>query len=221
MALREVAAGVHVHETPQGFFGLEVGTRMTVLALDQGLLLHSPTNADPTLLEPLGTPRWVLAPNTFHHLYVGPWLDRGLEGWCAPGLPEKRPDLAFTGVVTKAAAPFGDEALLVPLSCFPLTNEVALFHRPSRTLLVTDLVFNFGPDTPWATRAAMWCAGGYPGCRTTFLERFGMKRDQARRDIAALLELDFDRLIPCHGDIVETGGRQTLEAAFHWLDLPA
>jgi hypothetical protein len=32
-------------------------------------------------ITPLGEPRWVLAPNLLHHLFVGPWLDAGLEGW--------------------------------------------------------------------------------------------------------------------------------------------
>ena len=148
---------------------------------------------------------------------MGPWLDRGVEGWCAPGLPEKRPDLRFSGVVARECSPFGDEVLLVPLTCFSMTNEVVLLHRPSRTLVVTDLVFNFGPDAPWFTRCAMTFAGGYPGFRTSLLERLGMDRSAARRELARLLELDFDRVILSHGDVLETGGREALRAAFSWL----
>ncbi len=33
----------------------------------------------------------------------------------------------------------------MPLACFGYTDEVALLHRPSRTLVVSDLVFNFPP----------------------------------------------------------------------------
>lgn len=217
--LRSIAPGLHVHERAQSFCGLEVGARMTVLELEGGLLLHSPTDLDASEVDALGAPRWVLAPNLFHHLYVGPWLERGLEGWCAVGLDEKRSDLTFQGVVGEECSPFGDEVLLVPLSCFSLSNEVVLLHRPSRTLVVTDLVFNFAPTAPWATRAAMWFIGGYPGCSTTALERFGMKRDAARADLTRILELDFDRIVPSHGEIVETGGPEALRAAFGWLDL--
>ena len=194
---------------------------MTVLALDGGLLLHSPTDVDPAEVEALGTPRWILAPNKLHHLYAGPWLERGLEGWCAPGLPDKRRDLTFTGVVTEEAAPFGDEVLLIPLSCFAYTNEVVLLHRPSRTLIVTDLLFNFGPTAPWMTRAAMRCCWAYPGCRTTLLERVGMNRAAARTELRRLLDLDFDRIILSHGDLVETGGHAALRSAFAWLGLDA
>jgi hypothetical protein len=193
---------------------------MTVLSLGGDLLLYSPTDVDPAEVQALGTPRWVVAPNNLHHLYAGPWLERGLEGWCTPTLQAKRKDLHFTGVVTEEVTPFGEQVLLIPLSCFAYTNELVLFHRPSRTLVVTDLVFNFPSTSPWMTRALMRCCGGYPGCKTTLLERFGMNREAARADIGRLLELDFDRLIPCHGDIIETGGRSALKAAFGWLDLP-
>ena len=213
---------LHTFEAPQRFLGLEIGCRMTVAVIDGDLLLHSaidPTEVGPGGLDHLGTPRWVLAPNRLHHLYAGPWLDRGLEGWAAPGLPERRPDLSFDHVVTETCEPFGPDVLLVPLRCFGLTNEVVMLHRPSRTLVVTDLVFHFTPAHPWLTRAAMWMSGAYPGCRASVLERVGMDRAVAREEIGGLLELDFDRLVPSHGAIVESGGKQALAEAYRWLGI--
>jgi hypothetical protein len=217
--LRQVADGVHVAEAPQRFFGLEVGARMTVLQTGRGLLVHSPIDVDLAEVTALGDPRWVVAPNKLHHLHAGAWIDAGLQGWAAPGLPEKRPDLRFAGVLDGGSTPFGDEIGVFPLRCFALTHEVVLLHRPSRTLVVTDLVFHFTPEAPLLTRAAMACACGYPGCRTTTLERVGMHRPTARREIGALLNLDFDRLILAHGEIIETGGKAALRGAFGWLGL--
>lgn len=217
--MRRVAEGVHVAEAPQRFFGLEVGARMTVLHTARGLLVHSPIDAPVADVAALGDPRWVVAPNKLHHLYAGAWIDAGLEGWAAPGLAEKRPDLTFAGVLDSEASPFGDEIGVFPLRCFPFTQEVVLLHHPSRTLVVTDLVFHFTPQAPLLTRAAMACACGYPGCRTTALERVGMHRPTARREIGALLQLDFDRLILAHGEIIETGGKEALRGAFGWLGL--
>ncbi len=192
---------------------------MTVLELGGDLLVHSPVDVDPASLAHLGDVRWVLAPNLLHHLYVGPWIEAGAQAWAAPGLPRKRPDLAFAGVVEPGAAPFGDDVALIPLACFALTNEVALLHRPSGTHVVTDLVFHFPPTAPLLTRAAMWCACGYPGCRVTLLERFGVDRARARREIGELLALDFDRLVMAHGPVIETGGRQALAEAWDWLEV--
>lgn len=215
--MRELADKVHVVEAPQRFFGLEVGARMTVLQLSGGLLVHSPVDLDPSSVSHLGELRWVLAPNLLHHLYAGRWMAAGAEGWAARGLPEKRPDLRFAGVIEPGASPFGDEVALVPLTCFPFSNEVVLLHRPSRTLVLTDLVFNFPPTAPLLTRLAMRCACGYPGCRATLLERALMKREIARKEIAAILAMDFDRIVLAHGEVIETGGKEALAGAYTWL----
>ncbi|MFT4622513.1 MAG: hypothetical protein ACI8PZ_001169 [Myxococcota bacterium] len=217
--LQTLTDGVHVQVATQRFYGLEVGARMTVLQLEGGVLVVSPLDVPPDSVAHLGPLRWVLAPNLLHHLYVGPWIDAGAEGWAAPGLPAKRPDLTFHGVVEPGVQPFGPEVELIPLRCFPFASEVVLLHRPSRTLVVTDLVFNFDPTAPWLTRAAMRCACGYPGCRTTLLERALMHRDIAREEVQGLLALDFDRLVLAHGEVIETGGRAALAGAFDWLGL--
>lgn len=216
-SLRQLAPGVHVVEAPQRFLGLEVGARMTVLELDGGLLVHSPVAIDPAAIAHLGAPRWVVAPNLLHHLHVGPWAAAGLQAWAAPGLADKRPDLRFHGVLESASRPFGDEVEVLPLRCLPMTAEVVLLHRPSRTLIVSDLVFNFPATAPWRTRAVMRCLCGYPGCRTTLIERWAIRRDVARRELGRLATWDFDRLIMAHGEVIETGGKSALAGAFRWL----
>lgn len=215
------APGVHTYVAPQRFFGLEVGARMTVLETDRGLLVHSPIAVPPALVAPLGDLRWVLSPNKLHHLHAGGWLAAGIEGWAAPGLPEKRPDLRYAGVLDSDYSPFGPDIGVLPLTCFPFANEVVLLHRPSRTLVVTDLVFHFTSAAPWRTRLGMALLRGYPGCCSTLIERVGFHRPTARREIAALLALDFDRLVMSHGEVIETGGREALRSAFGWLGVQA
>lgn len=217
MPHRTVAPGVHIFDRPLRFVGVEVGARMTALQIGDDLLLHSPIDVDPAELEPLGTPRWLLSPNKLHHLYAGPWLERGLEGWCAPGLPDKCPGVPWAHVVDARCEPLGPDVLFVPLKCFSLTNEVVVLHRPSRTLVVTDLVVNFHDDAPWWTKVSMTAAWAYPGCKTSVLERAGMDRDVARAELTELLELDFDRVVPSHGHVVQTGGKDALRGAFSWL----
>ncbi len=217
--LREVAPGVHEVRARQRYMGLEVGARMTVLETSNGLIVHSPVGVDPALVSGLGAPGRLLAPNLLHHLYVGPWIDAGWDAWAAPGLAVKRPDLAFQGTIEGDANPFGPDVRLLPMSCFSMTREVAVLHRPSRTLIVTDLVFNLSPDMPWRTRATMRMLGGYPGCRITLLERVGMDAELARRELSELANWDFDRLIMAHGEVIETGGKQALLDAFGWLNL--
>jgi hypothetical protein len=219
-ALQELAPGVHELRASQRFLGLELGTRMTVLETSGGLLLHSPVSADAAVLEHLGEARWVVAPNKLHHLYAGEWLDRGLEGWAPPGLAAKRADLAWTGLLDGSPEPFGSEIAVFPLRCFPFAEEVVLLHRPSKTLVVTDLVFHLGPDAPWLTRAAFTALLGHPGCQTTVLERLAFHRAVARTELSDVLDEPWDRLVMAHGQVIDTGGKDQLRQALRWLDLP-
>jgi len=214
--MHEIAPGLHTSDQDLRFFGVEIGARITVLDTPDGRLVHSPIDIDPATLDGV---RWVLAPNKLHHLFVGDWADSGAEVWASPGLPDKRPDVRFHGVVETGTHPFGPDFEVMALTCFNLTNEVVIFHKPGRTLLVTDLVFHFTPRFPWFTRAAMWGSFAYPGCCASLLERVGMNRSVARTEIARILEWDFDRLVMAHGDVIETDGKAALRRAYHWLKL--
>jgi hypothetical protein len=215
--LRELSDGVHVAERPQRFWGIELGARMTVLELEGGLLVHSPLDLDPSTVAHLGVLRWALAPNKFHHLYVGRWVSAGAEAWATASLLAKRRDVAFAGALARGSAPFGGDVALFPLTCLPFVDEVVALHRPSRTLLVADLVFNLDATAPWLTRVAMRGALAYPGASASVIERALMHRETARREIAELLDQDFDRLIVAHGDVIETGGKDALTRAYAWL----
>jgi hypothetical protein len=215
--LTPLTENVWIAQRNQRYHGVEVGTRMTVLRLKDGVLLHSPIDAAFEAVESLGPVRWALGPNLLHHLYLAPWAARGVALWGAPGLDQKRKDLRFEGLIEEECEPFGPEVLVIPLRCFAMTREVVLHHRPSGTLVVTDLFFNFGAEAPWFTRWVMRLLGGFPGPGVTVLEKVGMKRDIARREVTRLLELDFDRVILAHGALVPSGGRQVLRDAFRWL----
>ena len=109
--LRELAQDLWIAERSQRFYGLEVGTRMSVIRLADGsLLLHSPVALEAALraeLDRLGPVRWAVAPNRVHHLYAGEVARHYPESklWVGPGLERKRPDLLFEGVLGDEAPP--------------------------------------------------------------------------------------------------------------------
>jgi len=223
--LREVAHNLWVTERPQRFYGIEVGCRMTVLRLDDGsLLLHSPVALDGPLrraLDALGTVRYAIAPNRLHHLYAAGVLQAYPETrlWVAPGLERKRPDLAIAGVLTDNAPV--EWSGQVDQCCFrgrPFDNEVIFLHRASRTLLLCDLAFNFGPTTPLRTRLVVTLIGGYGGFRTTLVDPLFIRdRAAARHSLEHVLTWDFDRIVVAHGDVLDSGGHERLRTAYRWL----
>ena len=94
--MRELAENLWVAEQPLRFGVVELGARMTVMRLaDSSIVLHSPISLTDSLkseLDSIGTVRDVIAPNRFHHLFVGDYSAAYPESalYVAPGLPEKR-----------------------------------------------------------------------------------------------------------------------------------
>jgi hypothetical protein len=222
--LRALSSDLWITERPLRFGGVELGARMSAVRLrDGGLFLHSPVALDAELrseLAALGTPRFAVAPNRLHHLFIGAYREAfpGIQLFAAPGLPEKRRDLVFDAVLGDDPAPgWAGEIDQAFVGGYPMLNEVAFCDRRSRTLLTCDLVFNVGPGAPWLTKAAFIAVGGY-GFGPTLLERLAIRdRTIARRAFEKILSWDFDRVVMAHGDVLERGGREAMRSAYGWL----
>lgn len=215
-----VPGQVWMAQMPLVFHGLQMATRMTVVRTAPGeLLVCSPIELDDELraaVEALGTVRTVVAPNTIHHMFVGPWL----EAWpqaralAAPQLAERRPDLPWAATIDEGWSPpwSRDVVDFVVLRGHSFWVEVALYHRPSRTLVLTDALENVGhaPESTPVLRA--------------FMELFGMAQRPspptdlkvtfddlaaARRSVEAVAAWDFERIIVAHGRLIERDAKAT------------
>jgi len=223
--LRELARDIWVVERPQRFYGIEVGTRMTVMRLADGnLLLHSPVALDAALrreLDAIGRVRYAVAPNRVHHLYAGEVAAAYPQSrlWVAPGLARKRPDLVFVDVLGDDAPP--EWRGVVDQVFFrgrPYENEVVFLHRASRTLILCDLAFNFGPRSAAPTRVLMRLIRSYGRFGPSTLDPWLIRdRRAARESLERILAWDFDRVVVAHGDVLESGGRDALRRGYAWL----
>jgi len=223
--LKPLAPDIWVADRPQAFYGLEVGTRMTVIRLSGNrLLLHSPVALNPGLraeLDAIGRVSLVVAPNRVHHLYAGEVAKVYPEArlWVGPGLERKRADLAFVAVLgDEPPEEWRDEVSQVFFRGRPYENEVVFFHRASRTLILCDLAFNFGPGAAAPTRLLMKLLRSYGRFGPSKLDPFLIRdRDAARQSLESILAWDFDRVVVAHGDILETGGHDALREGYSWL----
>jgi Domain of unknown function (DUF4336) len=223
--LRALAENLWVAERPQTFYGLPVGTRMTVIRLSGGrLLLHSPVVLDAPLraaLDAIGRVRYAVAPNRVHHLYAGEVarVYPGTRLWVAPGLERKRPDLSFVAVLgDEAPEEWREEVGQVFFRGRPYENEVVFLHRPSRTLLLCDLAFNFGPRAATPTRLLMKLIRSYGRFGPSKLDPLLIRdRAAARASLERILAWDFDRIVVAHGEVLERGGHEALRAGYSWL----
>ena len=220
--LETLAPNLHVASRPLRLVVGSIGTRMTVVRLTGGsLFLHSPVRLDPETrraLDALGPVGFIVAPNKAHHFFVDDYVRAYPEArlFGAPGLAEKRKDLRFDAVLGDEAPPaWRDEIDQRLFRGAPILNEVAFLHRPTQTLLLTDLVFNVPASRTADARIFYWLSGA--------AGRFGphrfvrwMIRDRAaaRESLREILRWDFDRVILTHGEVLETGGKERLARAF-------
>jgi hypothetical protein len=223
--LRQLGPEIWVAERPQRFYGLEVGTRMSVIRLADGsLLLHSPVALDRSLrkeLDALGPVRYAVAPNRVHHLYAGDVARAYPESrlWIGPGLETKRPDLVYEAILDdEAPSAWRGQVDQVFFRGRPFENEVVFCHRRSRTLILCDLAFNFREGTHWVTRILMQMMWSYGRFGPSRLDPLLIRdRAAARASLERILAWDFDRVVVAHGDVLERGGREALRDGYAWL----
>ncbi len=230
-ALRQHATGLWTAEgqadaeIPKFFKKYNFSTRMTVVGLaDGGLFLHSPVRLNDGLrteLDEIGTVRAIVAPNKAHHLFVGDYVAAYPEArlYGALGLPNKRKDLVFFGLLSDEPRPeWRGEIEQRMVRGAPMLNEVVFFHPATRTLVLTDLVFNVPEGGVWGVPIVcrlMGAAGNFGPHR---LIRWAIRdKAAARESLGFIMRWDFDRMIMAHGDIVESGGKKMLRDAFGFL----
>ena len=223
--LAALTDGVWIESAPVSFLGLRLTSNMTVLRSSDGnVLIHSPIALTPerrAAVEALGRVAHLYAPNTFHHQWIGEWAAAFPNALLhAPaGLAAKRPDLRVAR--THGAQPepgFSGVLDEISIAGFRL-EETALVHRPSRTLVVADLVANIGRPTHRWTATYTKLAGFYDQVAISRVLRWTSFQDKkrARRCVDELLAQPFERLVVGHGESVAADARDALAAAYEWL----
>jgi hypothetical protein len=207
----------------QRFWGLECGTRTTVVRLESGgLFVHCPAALTPALereLFALGHVESVVAPSLFHHLYVGQWMDAYPEAtfWACPGLERKRSDLAWTGVLGDTPAESWKREVAQAAFTARFENEIVFFHDRTRTLICADALLNLSTHSSRSTRAVAFLMGNTaPG--KGYLERIAVRDYRlGRRQVDRMAEWDIDKITLAHGSPVTGNGRRVLLDAYAWL----
>ncbi|KAL7576406.1 hypothetical protein ACA910_018211 [Epithemia clementina (nom. ined.)] len=224
------------------------------------LWVHSPVNLDEPLrkaLSNLGTVKYVVSPNYEHLKYASQWHQAFPEAemWACPGLPERMPEIAWKGEFPHQLRPVSWknnmdpsdagsklpwdaeflQALHIDMEKNPFTgkpffNEVIFYHKPSKSLIVTDCFWNYpSRDTPnsdfqeddtWemAPRVdvpfgtSLW-KFGMDKIYTPFYNNFMVTDPSAYRDVChhIMNGWDIETIIPCHGDILR--GRDLTQKA--------
>ncbi len=222
--LKPFAADLWTETRPLRFFGVETGTRMTIVRLGGGgLFVHSPIHLDRATreaIDALGPVKAVVAPSRFHHLYVSEWSaaypDAAL--YACPGLERKRPDVRWARQLgDEPEKEWRGEIEQVFFGARPMESEVVFFHRATGTLICADAIFNLANHPSLLTRIVARAMGQIKPGATLFERVLIRDRAAAREQIDRMLAWNADRIVLAHGDSIESGGREVLRRAYAWL----
>lgn len=223
--LRQLDGNLWVLDKPFRMLGADLGARMTVAKLSDGSLLAvSPVRTAPedrAALDRIGPVRHIVAPNLMHHLFLPELKSLYPEAkvYVAPGLPEKIKGLRYDHVLGNdpPAALAADVALRV-IGGMPKLNEVAILFKPSRALILTDLLFNITHSDHLWTRIFFRLNAGYGKLTATrFLRSIIKDPAMVRASVDRMLDWDFDRLVVTHGEIVERDAKPRVREALDFL----
>jgi len=210
-------------ESSHRFLGIDFGARMTVIRLSSGdLILHSPVFIDGSLKEELnkiGSVKYIVAPNKFHHIHVKKCVAAFPEAkvYGAPGLSSKRRDINFDGELGEnVPKKWAGEVDYLLFQGAPIQNEIVFFHQKSKTLIFTDLIFNFENQDSIGVKIFAWLDGIYLKPDMPRVIRWFMlkDRDKAKKSVEKILSWDFNRVSLAHKDIIENGGKEKVRKAF-------
>jgi hypothetical protein len=228
--MRRIHEELWVHE--QRVLGIDDGLRMTITTLDDGgLWVHSPTPLTAAVREAvdqLGPVRHVIAPNNHHHKSLRDWHEAypTAQLHVSEGIPRKEPWLREYQLLTATSGDAWHGAVRSqPISGTPFFSETAFFHPQSASLIVSDFVQNHSASQTQTlglrvTRALFSMLGFRGVCTAPPLALPWVRKDPAlfRASIESILAWDFDRIVICHGAIVETRGREILrQLCARWL----
>jgi hypothetical protein len=223
--LYAIADSLWVAEQLLRYLGVALTTRMTIIRLAGGVLMvHSPIHLTQELLfdtASIGSVRFIVAPNRFHHLFVPDWHRAypNAQTFCAPGLDTKRADLKFTATLgDDPPAAWADEVDQAFMRAFRPLNEIVFFHRKTRTVIFTDLLFNImGHDSPYA-RFLLRLDGAFhgPAIPRSFKLLLRSRRSECAAFLQRILSWDLDRAILAHGNIIESGAKAVIERAWQF-----
>ncbi|MFV8749863.1 DUF4336 domain-containing protein [Nannocystaceae bacterium ST9] len=203
--------------------GFHLPIRMTVVRLAEGgLWLHSPIAIDDAVaaeLEALGPIRHIVAPSLMHHLFARPACERWPSATLhAPAsLASKRSDLAIERPLAEDSR--WPELAIVAIEGAPKLDEFVFVHRPSGSLIVTDLVFNVHAVAGLMSPMILRMVGAWRALAQSRIWRATTKdRVAAKASVERVLALEFARLVPAHGEVVEgQDTRERVRAALHWM----
>jgi hypothetical protein len=193
-----------------------------------------------------GRVKYIAALDLEHHLHLTSWKNAfpDAEIIAPEGLWEKRQsvpefkDTPFKHILREANKdrPWSiseefDKEFNIEYVYGHGSKEIVFLHKPSLTLIEADLLFNLPAREQYSktgvdATSGIWTKIVKPLLSTSapakWQKRFvwhALAKDKTAfgESIQRIDKWEFNRLIPCHGDVIESGAKGVFKTVFEWF----
>ncbi|KAN0085927.1 hypothetical protein V8E55_007061 [Tylopilus felleus] len=227
--IREVVKDIWTFSRPFARYGVfPIGGRSTAVKLrGGGVWVLASTPLDPetkTKINELGQVKYIINPDAVHHLFLlefkMAYPDAKVIGVEETIKRMNEKSFPFDGLWGRDPpdTKYGFEDDIKHCYFSGIRNkDVAFLHAASKTLIQADLLFNL-PATEQYSRSSKWIpqATLKPNswAHQRVIQGVAIDAEAMKRDAQTVASWDFDRIIPCHGDVIERGGKRAWRAAY-------
>ncbi|KAF2771812.1 hypothetical protein EJ03DRAFT_325075 [Teratosphaeria nubilosa] len=253
MVIRNVTPDIKTCSTPFLRFGrAKIGGRGTIVKLASGnLAVFSPVALTDTLKQELasfgnGQIHYITALDREHHIFLESWHKQWPDAQVIGPelLPKSRekqnyfkiPDDRWTLFRKDSKGHFSvsdefDREFDVEYVHAHANQELVFNHKPSKTLIEADLLFNLPATEQFSKTDVSPTSGIITKLMNTLQSAQGDAVWQKRMlwyaiaagdrrgfnaSVSKIAKWDFERIIPCHGDVIESHGKGILEKVMQW-----
>ncbi|KIY45091.1 hypothetical protein FISHEDRAFT_67180 [Fistulina hepatica ATCC 64428] len=229
LVIRQVCPDVYTFSRPFTRMGfVPMGGRSTAVKLQNGgvwVLASTPLSPETkATIDGMGPVKFIVSADSVHHLFLSDYKNAYPDAkLIAPQAALDRHEdkqLKADGVWGRdhPDTKYGFEDEVCYFSAFR-NRDVAFCHKASRTLIEADLLFNLPPNEQYSKvpKPRTFLTGNMSP-NTWLHAKFGWlmgeDKEVMRNDVKKVTSWNFDRIIPCHGDVIETGGKEAWKAAY-------
>jgi len=184
-------------------------------------------------LAELGPVKWIIGADAVHHMFLGEFkkeypdakliaVEEAIQKKTQEGL---KFDGSWGADPSDTKYGFEEDIQHCYFSGFR-NKDVAFFHSSSKSLIEADLLLNLPPTEQYSktgSSGSIPFLGGFANPFSSVYQRMvwslGTDVEAMKRDAKIVAGWDFERIIPCHGDVIEKDGKAAWRAAYtHFLN---
>lgn len=184
---------------------------------DHGILISPGSRVTEQQLSKLPKVTDIIAPNLFHIAGVPKAKEYFPEAkvWGPKGAQEKYPNVKWDSILDESSWPYGEELQMLSFAGMNSVFESVFFHKPSKTLIATDMAFNLTKAKGLGAFIILKLFGTY---RKFAVSKFFLRAVSDKTAFAAtlrkILQWDFETLSVSHGELIVDQAKDKMRSAF-------